>query len=139
MAGKNVIVVDDGLKTYSIENKSGEVLGEFRFNPSDTNIIRRYEDVAKFLNEVDLSKYPEGVDGMTQLEDDMKKQILYLLNVGKNCDLFKVAGPMTPLVSGELYIENVMDAIKAVIEAETGERVKKARSRASKYTQKYHK
>ena len=114
-------------------------MGEFRFNPSDTNIIRRYEDVAKFLNEVDLSKYPEGVEGMTQLEADMKKQILYLLNVGENCELFKIAGPMTPLVSGELYIENVMDAIKAVIEAETGERVKKARSRASKYTQKYHK
>ena len=39
----NKIVVDDGSKVYTIENKRGKVLGKFEFRPADTNIIKRYE------------------------------------------------------------------------------------------------
>ena len=45
----NDIVVDDGSKTYSIKNKQGEYLGEFRFRPTDTNIVSRYKEVVDFF------------------------------------------------------------------------------------------
>ena len=41
----NKIVVDDGSKVYTIENKRGKVLGKFEFRPTDTNIVKRYEEV----------------------------------------------------------------------------------------------
>ena len=47
----NKIIINDGLKTYDIENQDGKLLGQFSFNPSDTNIIHRYNDVVKSLEE----------------------------------------------------------------------------------------
>ena len=38
----NTMVIDDGSKTYTIENKQGKSLAEFCFRPADTNIISRY-------------------------------------------------------------------------------------------------
>ena len=46
----NAIVVDDGSKVYDIVNKRGKKLGEFEFRPSDTNIVKRYEEVVDFFN-----------------------------------------------------------------------------------------
>ena len=45
----NTMVIDDGSKTYTIENKQGKSLAEFCFRPADTNIINRYKEVSKFL------------------------------------------------------------------------------------------
>ena len=38
----NVIKINDGFKTYDIVNQDNKLLGQFSFNPSDTNIIKRY-------------------------------------------------------------------------------------------------
>ena len=44
----NKIVVDDGSKVYTIKNKRGKVLGKFEFRPTDTNIVKRYEEVVEY-------------------------------------------------------------------------------------------
>ena len=36
----NVIKINDGFKTYDIQNQDGKLLGQFSFNPADTNIIK---------------------------------------------------------------------------------------------------
>lgn len=133
----NKIVVDDGLKTYTIENKRGDYLGEFTFNPSDTNIIKRHEEVIDFLNNVNLEEYEEGK--ILDLENALKEKIDYLLNADTSETFFKICGPLTPLVSGETFVENIIAAIGIVIEKEMGVRMKKANDRINKYTQKYKK
>ena len=133
----NKIVVDDGLKTYTIENKRGDYLGEFTFNPADTNIVKRHEEVIDFLNSVNLEEYSDGK--ISDLEDVLKSKIDYLLNADTSETFFKICGPMTPLVSGETFVENIIAAIGLVIEKEMGVRMKKANDRISKYTQKYSK
>ena len=54
----NEIIVDDGSKEYTIKNKRGKVLGKFEFSPTDTNIVKRYEEVVEFYNSYQLPKNP---------------------------------------------------------------------------------
>ena len=53
----NVIKINDGYKTYDIVNQDDKLLGQFSFNPSDTNIIKRHAEVVEALEklEVDIS------------------------------------------------------------------------------------
>ena len=43
------IIVDDGSVTVPIKNQDGELVGEFRFRPTDFNIVNRYNKVATNL------------------------------------------------------------------------------------------
>ena len=44
------MLVDDDAVVYNIKNKQGKLLGKFEFHPSDTNIVKRYEEVATYFN-----------------------------------------------------------------------------------------
>lgn len=140
----NKIKIDDGSKVYDIENMRGETIGQFSFVPSDMGIIERYnhtigvfENLQDKLNEneddSDLIKVKE------EAETEIKREIDYLFDADVSGSFFKGKSPFTPLENGEFYVENVINAVKSVIELETGKRLGKAKTRASKYTQKYRK
>ena len=74
----NKIVVDDGSKVYTIENKRGKVLGKFEFRPTDTNIVKRYEEVVEYYNSYQLPENPSEAD-MRKAEDDITERISYLI------------------------------------------------------------
>ena len=74
----NKIVVDDGSKVYTIENKRGKVLGKFEFRPTDTNIVKRYEEVVEYYNSYQLPENPSDAD-MRKAEDDITERISYLI------------------------------------------------------------
>ena len=139
----NKIVIDDGYKTYDIENKEGRLLGQFSFNPSDTGIIHRHAEVVKSLEELEMSI--SSNDGKKSLDEALKEveaviyeKINYLLDADVAESFFSIMGPLSPLASGQYYIESVLDAIGQAIQAETGERVKKINRKISKHTSKYH-
>lgn len=135
------IVVDRGLEEYTIEDKKGNVLGKFEMNPSDMEMAKRYEEVAEavahIMDSVDESK--NIVDILTEAEDKLSEQIDYLFNAKVSQNFFSITSPFTVLASGEFFIENVLNAIGGLIEAETGKRFKKIQSKVAKYTVKYHK
>ena len=144
----NKIRIDDGSKVYDIENQRGEIVGQFVFTPSDMGIIERYEHFIKTFEA--LEERLNGIQNDTQndtdelqlkkeVEAEIKEEIDYLFASDVSSSFFKTISPLTPLESGEFYVENIVYAVKGVIEAETGKRLGKAKSRASKYTQKYHK
>lgn len=143
---KNRIAIDDGLKTYEITNKEGKVLGSFTFNPSDVNIVKRYVEVMSDLAKLELQK-PE-VRSRKSLEETIQKmdavvyeKINYLLNADVAKEFFSIMGPFSPLASGQYFVEVVIDAIGQVIQAETGEHVKKMKEmhdKIKKHTGKYH-
>ena len=63
------IVGDDGSVTVPIKSDSGELIGEFRFRPTDFNIVKRYNevsqkfaDVVKPLIDADIDANGEGTD-----------------------------------------------------------------------------
>lgn len=133
----NDIIVDDGSKVYNIKNKQGKMLGQFEFRPSDTNIAKRYEEVIDFFNNLQI---PEDTDQTIKTaEKEVVDKISYL--IGGNADeaFFGILGPFSVLASGELFIENVLDAISKVIEKEMAVRTKQVQRRMNKYVAKYRK
>lgn len=133
----NDIIIDDGSKVYNIKNKQGKMLGRFEFRPSDTNIVKRYEEVVDFFNNFTV---PEDTDQAIQTaEKEMTDKMSYLIGGDAGEAFFTIMGPFSALASGELFVENVLGAIAKVIEKELSVRTKKVQRRMNKYVAKYHK
>lgn len=128
--------VDTGSQLFNIDDK-GEIIGQFRFNPADPNIARRYEQVIEKLNAITISDNAPQEE-MFAATDEIQKQLDYLLNYKVSDQIFAKANPLTPLESGEFYFENVVNAIAKIIETVTDKRLKKL-EKVQKATAKYHK
>ena len=140
MANKEVIV-DSGLCTYDIKDKEGRLLGQFTFNPSDTDIVKRHEKVVSSFEKMDISDMNEGnfAKGLEKMDLFIYEQINYLLDSKDAAEsFFSIMGPLSPLASGQFFVESVLDAIGQAIQNETGERVRKVAGKIRKHTSKYH-
>ena len=133
----NDIVIDDGSKVYNIKNKQGKMIGRFEFRPSDTNIINRYEEVVDFFNNFSM---PEEKTGslIKEAENQIVEKMSYLIGGNAEEAFFSILGPFSALSSGELFVENVLNAVSGVIERELSVRTKKVQRRMNKYVAKYH-
>ena len=135
---ENKIVIDDGFKTYDIENQDGKLLGQFSFNPSDTNIVHRHAEVVEALEKLEIPDGKDLVSTLGEIEKVLYEKINYLLDSDVAESFFSIMGPLSPLANGQFFIETVLDAIGQAIQAETGERVKKINGKIRKHTLKYH-
>lgn len=136
-ANSNDLVIDDGGKVYNIKNKQGHLLGKFKFRPSDTNILKRYEEVVDFFNNFTPSASSE--QAAQEAEKEIIDKISYLIGGDAGDAFFSIMGPFSALASGELFVENVLGAIAKVIEKEMSVRTKQVQRRMNKYVAKYRK
>lgn len=140
--GNNTVIIEDGLKTYDIANKSGKVYGSFSFVPSDIGIIRRYDEVVKSFESMNFdfaeNDITQNVEKIVELENTISEKINYLFNSDVAKEFFNITSPLTILPNGKIFLESAIEAIGQAIEKETGERVKKMNNRISKHTSKYH-
>ncbi|MGL5514975.1 MAG: hypothetical protein ACRDBM_17310 [Sporomusa sp.] len=132
------IVIDDR-ETIEIKNSNGEVTGSFLWNPTDFDIIKRYDKVRDYFESMKIDNNDDGTDAAMKISDEIKENFDYLLNSKASETLFKNCNPLTPRSDGELYAEYVLNIIVKFIEKEMDTRLKKAKTRADKYTKKYHK
>ena len=136
----NKIVINDGFKTYDIENQHGKLLGQFSFNPSDTNIVHRHAEVISALEKIN---FPE-VSGedlekvLAEVEPLIYEKINYLFGADVAKDFFNIMGPFSPTDNGQFFVESVIDAIGQAIQKETGKRVEKMKNKIRKHTSKYY-
>ena len=135
-----VLVIDDGRKQYEIRSKKGELLGELSFNPSDTNMVKRYDEAIKRLNAIgkDIPDNITTAEAIKMAEGMISEHIDYLFGYEVAENFFKITGPLSPLASGMFYFEAVLEVVAKAIEKETGERMKRANAKINKYVAKYH-
>ena len=136
----NVITIDHGLKSYDIVNKSGKLLGQFSFNPSDTGLINRYKEVSVNIIELGnrLSKENSTKEEKNKkAEDYIKEQFDYLFNANVSGTFFSIMGPLS-LLGDQTFTEVVMNTIASVVKKESGVHLKKLEKRINKHTSKYH-
>ena len=128
--------VDTGSVLIDIEDK-WEAIGRFRFNPNDLDIVRRYDNVVKALESIEV---PENSDVNTLLSvsDEIKEQLDYLLNYKVSDEIFKKCNPLTLTADGDFFVEKVIEGIAALIENTTNQRIKKKKAKIKKATSKYH-
>ena len=67
----------------------------------------------------------------------MGKSIDYLFNAPVAEKFFSITSPFTMLNSGQFFVENVMNAIRGVIEQKRDVKLKAVQNHVQKYTQKY--
>lgn len=138
----NDITIDDGSRVYNIRNKRGELIGQFTFVPSDLGVADRYRHAVKAFDELQqqIENTPDITDEiMGDIKVKMMNEIDAAFGANVSESFFKTTGPFTLLADGDIFVVHIFDCLKTVIEKETGTRLEKVKSRASKYTQKYHK
>jgi len=130
----NQIKIDDGSEIFDIVNQRGECLGQFKFIPSDFDLIKRYEETIKafeVMQEELKDKADGGIEYIKKLDDRMGKQVDYLFNAPVSESFFSITSPFTILK------ENVIDAIRIIIETKRDVKLKAVQNHVEKYTAKY--
>ena len=142
------LVVDDGSIAVPIKNTIGELVGEFRFRPTDFNIVKRYNEVAdkfgdiiKPLAEANITANGEGADVesikiLDEVEANLFDLVDYLFD-GNMADAFFGKMHAFSPVDGKFYCENVLNAVGGFISREFDSEVKKMSARVEKYTHGY--
>lgn len=142
----DIILKKEVYETVLIKKYDGKILSEFSFNPSDSNIVDRYEEFANGLNALEnvISQY-EKEKNYEKTKEMLKKinsiifeKVNELLNEDAADSIFKVMGPLTPLPSGDYYFVFIIEQIGNKIQNATGQRVKKIEMKIKKHTAKYH-
>lgn len=129
--------VDTGSVLINVDDK-GETIGQFRFNPSDMDILRRYESVVDALNAITVAE-GAGAEEMLKISDEIKKQFDFLLNYNVSEGIFAKCNPFSLTADGNFYFENVIKGIAGLIEKTTNQRIIKKLKKIQKATSKYHK
>lgn len=127
---------------YEFLDASGKPLFTISFHASDIAIIHRYDEVVTYLNKLDTSTLQTAEntsEELERIENELAEQLDKMFNANISEPIYSVMSPFTPLSSGKLYIEEIIEKIGGLIEDETGARLKKVQSRMSKYTAKYQK
>lgn len=142
METKNkTIQISTGLQTVDIVNEQGQKIGEFSFNPTDSNILNRYKETAAWFESI---KFPTNEDGdrLTQVSefcDEISKRIDYIFGTATSSSLFGACGPLTILPNGEFFFEDVLKSVGAFVGEVIQERANEVQARVKKATAKYSK
>ncbi len=155
MAGKEVkensgafrIVVDDGFVHVPMYNLSGDKIGEFSFQPTDVDIVNRFNESMEKFDEViapieeaaEKSTDDGDVDSMAALNEARTRLFRlcdYIFNTDTGAGLFARMHPFSP-VNGKFYCEEVFEQLGKFIQAQFGEETKKVNARLQKYVGRY--
>lgn len=145
---EEVIVVSDGRVRVRIQNQLGESIGVFKFNPTDLNIINRYNEVAdqfgdvvKPLQDVSITAEGEaaeeaGIEALNQAENRMIELLDYVINGNSREAFFSKTHIFAP-TDGVFYCENVLNKIGEYISMKFDSEVKKVNARVTRHTHGY--
>lgn len=129
------------VEEYEFLDANDNVMFKIALNPGDVGIASRYEEVVDYLNSLNIPA-DEGVDigvELDKIKTELGAKLDNVFNMPISSQIFSVMHPFAVLADGRLYIEEIVDKICGVIEAELNVRTKKVQSRLAKYTAKYHK
>lgn len=145
---EDVIRVEEGYKLIPIMNEINEQIGVFRFNPTDINIINRYNEIApKFqeaiapLAEAGVNEKGEGVDEdsikiLNEAEEKIIEMMDYFTNSDSRSAFFGRTHVFTP-VNGNFYCGNVLNSIGQYIAKKFDKEVDAVNARMAKHTHGY--
>lgn len=145
---EEVLVVDDGYKVIKVQNSIGEVIGKFRFNPTDINIVNRYNeisdqfgDVLKPLKDAEITE--EGLAGdekSVEIINEAEKKMIELMDYMLNCDsreaFFSKTHLFTP-TGGNFYCQNVFEAIGGFISRKFDKEIEAMNNKIDKHVHGY--
>ena len=145
---EDVIVVEEGYKLIKIQNELGEQVGVFRFNPTDINIVNRYNEIApkfqealKGVENAGVDENGEGTDEESiEILNEAEEKIIELLDYMTKSDsrsaFFSRTHMFTP-VGGNFYCENVLVQLGAFISKKFDAEIQAVNNRVEKHIHGY--
>ena len=140
MAETMTLKVDTGAVLIQVENEHGETMGQFEFNPVDSNLLKRYDNAVDFFNSISFASNlteEQKFEEVNKLSDEIGKQFDYLLGYKVSEELFSGCGPLTIIKNGDFFFENVLEGIGGIIEKATQQRLNKKLEKIRNATAKY--
>ena len=137
MPGENYeIRVSTGKITVPIIDSDGETVGKITFNPTDVDILKRYEAVIDALNAITV---PDGADAdaIFTVSDELKRQVDFLLGYPVSEEIFGRCNPLTLTDTGDFYIEAVLAGIGELLEQITKQRIERKKAKIRKAAAPY--
>lgn len=117
-----------------VTDSSGNVTGHFHWNPTDLDIVKRFDKVVDFFNTMEVKD--SNVD---EISEAIKGQANYLLDSPDAAENLFTCHPLTPRTDGTYYFEYVFNTLADFIKSELNVRVPKVTKRIQNYTAKYEK
>lgn len=145
---EEVLHVEEGYKLIPIMNELNEKVGVFRFNPTDINIINRYNEMMpKFraavapLTKAGVDANGEGVDDesvelLNKAEEKVIEFLDYITQGDSREAFFSRTHVFTP-VNGNFYCENVINAVGQYIAKKFEKEIDASNSKVEKHTHGY--
>lgn len=149
---EEVVVINDGRRKVTIKNQNGDVIGSFRFNPTDINIVNRYNesvekfaDIVKPLSEYDIGANGEGVgDDAVKVLDVAEAKLVELMDYILDGDFGQAFFSKTHAFAGvedgdeiKFYCEVAFDVIGKYISQKFDAETKRLERRLGKHTNGY--
>ena len=132
--------IQTGAVNIVIKDEDDETLGTIKINPSDMDIVERYDKVVEELNKIKFEEDAEvSTEEIMSLSNTIKEKFDYLFNYPVSSVLFSKCSPLTVISSGDFFFEDVMNRLAGLIEKITDQRVKKKLAKIKKVTAKYDK
>lgn len=136
MSEKMKLAVDTGSITVELEDKNGNVIGEFEFVPNDSDILKRFDAVVEAMNNMQFGDSPTA-EAVAQASNAVREQFDFLLGGKVSEGIFAKCGPFTVVKSGNFFFEEVLEGIGGLIESTTKQRINKKLAKARKAAAKY--
>lgn len=136
MSEKMKLSVDTGSINVELEDKNGNIIGEFEFVPTDSDILKRFEAVVDVFNGMAFGDEPD-TETINRAADTVREQFDYLLGGPVSVGIFTKCGPFTVVKSGNFFFEEVLEGVGGLIESATKQRINKKLAKARKAAAKY--
>ena len=133
------LVINTGTKRYVVKDEHGRPMGDFFWNPLDSGIITRYNEVSEYFEGIDKKEGETVEQFVVRADAEIIQKMSYLLNEDTSQSLFSRVKPLSVLANGKSFCEEVLEKIAMLIERENDKRVRRAKTRVNKYTERYHK
>lgn len=133
-----IIKINDGRKTYEIQNQDGEVIASVTFKPSDSNILRKADSVAEELERIirSIKDIPTTSSALIQKEDEVKEKINELFSSDVTTPFFDILGAFSPIGGGKLFVEEVFEKLIGIVRDEY-EQLGKENEKMDEYLKDY--
>ena len=103
--------LDMGVKSYPLGS------GALRFNPTDPNVYRRFQEVGERLDAI--CRQPEGEDALSSLaqaDEQLKQALGWVFGPGNDFDLLLDGVSLFALgENGRRVLENLLEALEPIL------------------------
>lgn len=134
----NTITINNGLKVYDIADQDGKVIGQFKINPTDSEMVDRYKESLKTLESL-KEKYSgsdDSVESFVAMQNDVVEELVYIVGNDSVLEFFKVMGAFS-LQNGQFYYEKVIEIIGNIIKEHGTKEQQALKKRIEKYGKRY--